>query len=92
MKEPRTGEPAKKEDPHKGLTIEAPALTLDELNKMTDNFGSNSLIGEGSNCRVFYGKLSNGEQVVIKKTDMSCFQDPESEFKEKVREYHYSLN
>ncbi|KAK1420767.1 hypothetical protein QVD17_22620 [Tagetes erecta] len=68
----------------KGLTIEMPSLSLDELNKMTDNFGSKSLIGEGSNCQVFRGKLSNGEQVLIKKLDTSSLQDSESDFKDKL--------
>ncbi|KAK1408460.1 hypothetical protein QVD17_40254 [Tagetes erecta] len=84
MKEPRTGGAAKTGDPKKEPTIEAPLLSLDELKKMTDNFGSESLIGEGSNCRVFYGKLNTGEEVVLKKMDMSSLSDSESDFKEKL--------
>ncbi|KAI3672723.1 hypothetical protein L6452_38820 [Arctium lappa] len=66
LRDPRT---AKTGGPQKDSPIEAPSFTLEELNKMTDNFGSKALIEEGKNCRVFYGKLSDGAEVVIKKLD-----------------------
>ncbi|KVI12036.1 Protein kinase, catalytic domain-containing protein [Cynara cardunculus var. scolymus] len=81
MREPRA---AKTGGPQKALPIEAPCLTLDELNKMTDNFGSKALIEEGTNCRVFYGKLSDGEEVVIKKLDTSTLPDPDTDFTEQI--------
>ncbi|KAI3782465.1 hypothetical protein L2E82_12512 [Cichorium intybus] len=69
--------------PQKDLPIEAPSLSFDEINKMTDNFGSTSLIGEGSYSRIFYGKLEDGEEVAIKKLDITSSTEPESEFREK---------
>ncbi|KAI3742362.1 hypothetical protein L1987_60042 [Smallanthus sonchifolius] len=79
MREPRTGGAAKK-----SLTVETQLLSLDDLNKITDSFGSKSLIGEGSNCQVYHGKLSNGEEVIIKKLYISSLQDSESDFKDKL--------
>lgn len=80
MRAPRTNGPgAKKDSP-----IAAPSLTFEELNKMTDNFGSKSLIGEGSYSRIFYGKLEDGEEVAIKKLDTTSSTEPLSEFKEKL--------
>ncbi|KAI3514278.1 hypothetical protein L1887_12598 [Cichorium endivia] len=70
--------------PQKDLPIEAPSLSFDEINKMTDNFGSTSLIGEGSYSRIFYGKLEDGEEVAIKKLDITSSTEPESEFREKL--------
>ncbi|XP_071698289.1 probable protein kinase At2g41970 isoform X2 [Rutidosis leptorrhynchoides] len=84
MREPRTGGAAKNGVPQKRLTIEVPSLSLDELNKLTHNFNSKYIIGEGSNCRVFHGKLSSGEEVIIKKLDSFSIQDSESEFKDKL--------
>ncbi|KAK9075828.1 hypothetical protein SSX86_004157 [Deinandra increscens subsp. villosa] len=81
MKEPMTNGAATSGAPK---TIEAPSLSLDELNKMTDNFGRESLIGEGTYCRLFHGKLSTGEEVVIKKLDTSSLSNSESDFKEKL--------
>nr|GEV66606.1 probable protein kinase At2g41970 [Tanacetum cinerariifolium] len=84
VREPRMGGAGKNGGPQKGLNIETPLLSMDELNKMTDNFGSKSLIGEGTYCRVFYGKLSNGEEVIIKKLDISSLADSEPDFKVKL--------
>ncbi|KAI3787015.1 hypothetical protein L1987_41171 [Smallanthus sonchifolius] len=81
MREPRTSGSATSGAPK---TIETPSLSLDELNKMTHNFGSESLIGEGTYCRVFYAKLSTGEEVVIKKLDMSSLSDSEHDFRDKL--------
>nr|XP_043630367.1 receptor-like kinase LIP2 [Erigeron canadensis] len=81
MREPRTGGAAKNEVPQKQLTL----LLLDELNKITENFGRKSFIDEGSEYfHVFRGKLSNGEEVIIKKFNTSSFTDSESDFKEKL--------
>ncbi|KAJ4969435.1 hypothetical protein NE237_016136 [Protea cynaroides] len=56
--------------------IEVPALSLDEIKDKTDNFGSKSLIGEGSYGRVYFATLNNGKAVAIKKLDVSS--EPES--------------
>lgn len=56
--------------------IEVPALSLAELKEKTDNFGSKSLIGEGSYGRVYYASLSDGKAVAIKKLDVAA--EPES--------------
>lgn len=69
---------------NKVLPIEIPALPLDELNKITGNFGTKALIGEGSYGRVFYGKLNNGTSAAIKKLDTSSSQDPDSDFTAQV--------
>ncbi|KAK1367431.1 Protein kinase domain-containing protein [Heracleum sosnowskyi] len=65
---------------NKVLPIEIPALSLDELNKITGNFGTKALIGEGSYGRVFYAKLSDGTSAAIKKLDTSSSQEPDSDF------------
>lgn len=70
--EPRGGGGARGSGaPHKVLPIEIPALSLDELNKSTDKFGSKALIGEGSYGRVYYATLSDGTPTAIKKLDTS---------------------
>lgn len=69
--------------PPKVLPIEIPAMSLDELNRLTGNFGAKALIGEGSYGRVFYAKLSNGQAAAIKKLDAS--QEPDSDFAAQVR-------
>lgn len=56
--------------------IDVPALSLDELKEKTDNFGSKSLVGEGSYGRVYFAALNDGSRVAIKKLDVS--QEPES--------------
>ncbi|KAL8459813.1 hypothetical protein ACS0TY_031651 [Phlomoides rotata] len=68
--EPRGGG-ARGGAPHKTLPIEIPALSLDELNRCTDKFGSKALIGEGSYGRVYYATLSDGSPAAIKKLDSS---------------------
>ncbi|XWS43262.1 hypothetical protein CRYUN_Cryun16bG0087900 [Craigia yunnanensis] len=65
--------------PQKVLPIEIPAIPLDELNRMTGNFGTKALIGEGSYGRVFYGKLSNGQPAAIKKLDIGSSPEPDSD-------------
>ena len=51
--------------------IAVPAIPVDELKEVTDNFGTNSLIGEGSYGRVYYGILKSGQAAAIKKLDAS---------------------
>lgn len=77
--EPRSSNIVRSGAPQKVLPIETPAMSLDELNRLTGNFGSKALIGEGSYGRVFYAKLSNGQAAAIKKLDASS-QEPDSDF------------
>ncbi|CAA7051235.1 unnamed protein product [Microthlaspi erraticum] len=58
--------------------ISVAAIPADELKDVTDNYGSKSLIGEGSYGRVFYGVLRNGNIAAIKKLDSS--KQPDQEF------------
>lgn len=60
--------------------IAAPSISLDELKEATDNFGANSLIGEGSYGRVYLANLRNGRCAAIKKLDVSNQQEPDNEF------------
>ncbi|KAK3030797.1 hypothetical protein RJ639_037178 [Escallonia herrerae] len=78
--EPRSSGVVRGGAAQKVLPIETPALSLDELNRMTGNFGSKALIGEGSYGRVFYAKLSNGQSAAIKKLDTSSSPEPDSDF------------
>ncbi|CAM8971449.1 unnamed protein product [Rhodiola kirilowii] len=78
--EPRSSNAARGGPSQKVLPIEIPAMSLDELNKLTGNFGSKALIGEGSYGRVFRAKLSNGQQAAIKKLDTNASQESDSEF------------
>ncbi|KAL0720433.1 hypothetical protein Bca4012_035032 [Brassica carinata] len=70
---PRSGAPAKV------LPIEIPSIPLDELNKISGNFGNKALVGEGSYGRVFQAKY-NGGDVAIKKLDASSSEEPDSDF------------
>ncbi|XWS59277.1 hypothetical protein CRYUN_Cryun08bG0107600 [Craigia yunnanensis] len=67
-------------EPRTSNVVEIPAIPLDELNRMTGNFGTKALIGEGSYGRVFYGKLSNGQPAAIKKLDTGSSPEPDSDF------------
>lgn len=58
--------------------IEVPAIPVDELKEITDNFGTTALIGEGSYGRVYYGVLKSGQAAAIKKLDAS--KQPDDEF------------
>ncbi|KAF6165522.1 hypothetical protein GIB67_015845 [Kingdonia uniflora] len=71
-------------DPQKVLPIETPALSLDDLNKATHNFGTKSLVGEGSYGRVFYATISTGQAAVLKKLDPSSSNEPDSDFAAQV--------
>ncbi|XP_038723384.1 pto-interacting protein 1-like isoform X1 [Tripterygium wilfordii] len=57
--------------------VAVPAISIDELKEITENFGTNALIGEGSYGRVYHGVLSSGQAVAIKKLDSSKQPDPE---------------
>ncbi|CAA0819842.1 PTI1-like tyrosine-protein kinase 3 [Striga hermonthica] len=60
--------------------IEVPALSIEELKEKTDNFGSKALIGEGSYGRVYFAQLNNGNEVAVKKLDVSSEPDSSVEF------------
>ncbi|XP_008810334.2 pto-interacting protein 1-like [Phoenix dactylifera] len=51
--------------------IAVPAILVDEIKEITKNFSSETLIGEGSYARVYYGVLKSGEKSAIKKLDAS---------------------
>ncbi|KAM7270413.1 hypothetical protein ACFE04_029627 [Oxalis oulophora] len=78
--DPRAGNMIKSGAPAKALPIEIPSISLDELNRMTGNFGQKALIGEGSYGRVFLAKLSDGRDAAIKKLDTSSSPEPDSDF------------
>ncbi|XP_076881278.1 putative protein kinase At2g41970 [Bidens hawaiensis] len=78
--EPRNTGPARSGPAQKPLPIDKPEISLNELNKITSNFGTRSLVGEGSYGRVFYGKLSTGEEVAVKKLDTSSSPEPDNDF------------
>lgn len=58
--------------------IAVPSIPVDELREVTENFGTSSLIGEGSYGRVYYGVLKNERAAAIKKLDSS--KQPDEEF------------
>ncbi|CAN6551151.1 unnamed protein product [Malus baccata var. baccata] len=64
------------------LPIAVAAIPVDELKDLTDNFGTKSLIGEGSYGRVYHGVLKSGPAAAIKKLDSS--KQPEREFLSQV--------
>ncbi|PIA53371.1 hypothetical protein AQUCO_00900147v1 [Aquilegia coerulea] len=79
--EPNRGSHASRSQaPAKILPIETPAIPLDELNRLTNNFGQKSLVGEGSYGRVFYATLSDGQVAAVKKLDPSSSNEPDSDF------------
>jgi len=67
-------------DPAKPPSIEVPALSFDELKEKTDDFGSKTLVGEGSYGRVYYAVLGNGKHAAVKKLDASADPEPDNEF------------
>lgn len=81
--EPR-GNVVKNSAPQKTLPIEIPAISLDELDRLTSNFSTEALIGEGSYGKVYYAKLSDGMEAAIKKLDTSSSPDPDSDFAAQV--------
>lgn len=58
--------------------ILVPTIPIEELSEVTDNFGNEALIGEGSYGRVYYGVLKNEQRAAIKKLDAS--KQPNDEF------------
>ncbi|KAL0903220.1 hypothetical protein M5K25_027580 [Dendrobium thyrsiflorum] len=70
--------PAPKGASIKVQPIEVPAIPVEEIKALTNNFGSNSLIGEGSYGRVYYGVLENEKAAALKKLDAS--KQPDQEF------------
>lgn len=80
-REPKSSTAARSQP--KNITIDIPSMSLDELNKLTSNFGSNALVGEGSYGRVFKATLPTGQDVAIKKLDSA--QDTESDFSSQVQ-------
>ncbi|XP_052174686.1 probable protein kinase At2g41970 [Diospyros lotus] len=78
--EPRSAAAVRSGAPNKVLPIEIPAVPLAELNRLTSNFGSKALIGEGSYGRVFSAKLNDGEPAAIKKLDSSSPTEPDNDF------------
>ncbi|XP_019178731.1 PREDICTED: pto-interacting protein 1-like [Ipomoea nil] len=63
--------------------IAVPAIPIDDLREISDNFGTTSLIEEGSYGKVYYGDLKNGRAAAIKKLDASI--QPEDEFLAQVK-------
>ncbi|CAH9069536.1 unnamed protein product [Cuscuta epithymum] len=70
--------PAGRVEAVKPKLIAVPAIPIDELREITDNFGNATLIGEGSYGRVYYGDLKTGRAAAIKNLDSS--KQPEDEF------------
>ncbi|KAF9610510.1 hypothetical protein IFM89_022790 [Coptis chinensis] len=56
------------------------AISLDELKRLTSNFGTKALVGEGSYGRVFSATLSIGESAAVKKLDPGNTQESDSDF------------
>ena len=75
---------AKPEAPKEALPIEVPLLSVEEVKEKTDNFGSKSLIGEGSYGRVYYATLSDGKAVALKKLDVAPEAETNTEFLSQV--------
>lgn len=71
------------ESAHKAQTVKVqpiavPPISVDELKEVTENFGPNALIGEGSYGKVYHVLLKNGRAAAIKKLDAS--KQPDEEF------------
>lgn len=75
---------AKPEAPKEALPIEVPLLSVEEVKEKTENFGSKSLIGEGSYGRVYYATLSDGKAVALKKLDVAPEAETNTEFLSQV--------
>ncbi|XP_076899718.1 putative protein kinase At2g41970 [Bidens hawaiensis] len=78
--DPRSSGAVRTGAPVKSLPIEAPKLPLADLNKMTGNFGSRALIGDGSYCQVYYAKLSDEQETIVKKLDPGSSPEPDADF------------
>lgn len=66
----------------KSQPIQVPAIPVDELKDVTENFGNKAFIGEGSYSRVYHGVLKSGKAAALKKLDAS--KQPEQEFLSQV--------
>ncbi|EYU46874.1 hypothetical protein MIMGU_mgv1a009907mg [Erythranthe guttata] len=71
-------EAASKDQAVKIQPIAVPSIPVEELKEVTSNFSTDSLIGEGSYGRVYYGVLNSGQAAAIKKLDAS--KQPDDEF------------
>ncbi|GAB4859069.1 PTI1-like tyrosine-protein kinase 3, partial [Ancistrocladus abbreviatus] len=80
QKSTKVSAPVKTDVQKSAPPIEVPALSLDELQEKTDDFGSKALIGEGSYGRVYYATLDNGKAVAVKKLDVSSEPESNNEF------------
>ena len=58
--------------------VAVPAIPVEELKDITDNFGLEALIGEGSYGRVYHGVLNGGQNAAIKKLLQK--KQPDQEF------------
>lgn len=72
----------------KVLPVAVPSIPVDELREVTSNFSTESLIGEGSYGRVYYGVLKNDRAAAIKKLDSS--KQPDDEFLAQVCKIKFS--
>ncbi|KAL0417269.1 UNVERIFIED_CONTAM: putative receptor-like protein kinase [Sesamum latifolium] len=63
-------------------TAAVPAIPLDELKDITDNFGLKCSLGEGMYGSVYHGVLKSGQAAAIKKLDSR--DQPDQEFLAKV--------
>ncbi|KAL4581450.1 hypothetical protein LXL04_017665 [Taraxacum kok-saghyz] len=61
-----------------GNPFAVPALQVDELKEITDNFNSMSLIGEGVYGGVYFGVLRSGQAAAIKNLDSK--KQPDQDF------------
>ncbi|PNT70388.1 pto-interacting protein 1 isoform X2 [Brachypodium distachyon] len=75
----RTADPTPKgAQPVKVQPIAVPTISVEEIREATKDFGDETLIGEGSFGRVYFGALKNGRSAAVKKLDSS--KQPDQEF------------
>ncbi|CAL9110610.1 unnamed protein product [Musa textilis] len=79
-RDPRGPMAARNGAPPKVLPIEIPAISISELNRLTNSFSDKALVGEGSYGRVFRVTLGTGEPAAIKKLDPSASNEPDTDF------------
>ncbi|KAF9605922.1 hypothetical protein IFM89_020890 [Coptis chinensis] len=60
--EPRGSQASKSSAPPKILPIEMPTISLDELKRLTSNFRTKALVGEGSYGQVFSATLRSWKE------------------------------
>ncbi|URD92571.1 STYKc [Musa troglodytarum] len=83
-RDPRGPMAARNGAPPKVLPIEIPAISISELNRLTNSFSDKALVGEGSYGRVFRVTLGTGEPAAIKKLDPSASNEPDTDFAAQV--------